>query len=52
MSGRRPVGRNSLVTETKIAPARTRRPTQGKAGAGVVLFEDNGRIPFEEGGAE
>ena len=30
MSGSSPVGRNSLVTETKIAPARTRSPIQGK----------------------
>jgi len=29
ISGSRPVGRNSLVTDTKIAPARVRRPTQG-----------------------
>ena len=30
MSGRRPVGRNSLVTDTKMAQASTSRPTQGK----------------------
>src|SRR3954454_19752807 len=32
MSGSSPVGRNSLVTETKIAPARVSRPTHGKDG--------------------
>jgi hypothetical protein len=39
ISGRRPVGRNSLVTETKMAPARVSSPIHGNAGdADVEVF--------------
>src|ERR687898_3491117 len=41
MSGRRPVGIISIVTERNTAAARTRRPSQGKGGitAGVEDVE-------------
>ena len=39
MSGSSPVGRNSLVTSTKIAAARVSRPTQGKARSAPGVVE-------------
>src|SRR5690554_6886002 len=52
MSGRSPVGRNSLVTETKMAPASVSRPIQGNGasvGVGAVVGEDTGVADRDQG---